>query len=97
LPSTPCPQCTFRTQVIDESSGAPQHKFTLQTGMCCCGRVNNCCGATCCKNDMVIDILNAQVGGCTAWRHLLPQGRVGVVDAVSWEGRQARRCRAPAP
>lgn len=34
------------------------HKYTVKTGLCCCGRVNNCCGATCFKNDLIIDVLD---------------------------------------
>ena len=36
-------------------------RYSLRTSTWCCGRVNNCCGATCCKNDFVIDILDQQV------------------------------------
>lgn len=32
--------------------------YTLRANLACCGRVNNCCGATCLKNDMVFDILD---------------------------------------
>ncbi|GFR49804.1 hypothetical protein Agub_g11744 [Astrephomene gubernaculifera] len=33
------------------------HKYSLVNPMCCCGRVNNCCGATCCIPSFFIDIL----------------------------------------
>ena len=35
-----------------------QHRFSLRTGLCCAGRVNNCCGATCCKRDLIMDVVS---------------------------------------
>ncbi|GIL63950.1 hypothetical protein Vafri_17866 [Volvox africanus] len=32
------------------------HKYSLVYPMCCCGRVNNCFGSTCCKPHLFIDI-----------------------------------------
>lgn len=42
-----------------------EKKYTLVANISCCGPHNNCCGATCCKNDMVFDIVdtNDQVVG----------------------------------
>lgn len=31
------------------------HKYSLKYNACCCGRENNCCGATCCKPNMIFD------------------------------------------
>ena len=54
-----CCYCTFYDEIYEESSGADsRHVFTTRTNYCCCGRVNNCCGATCCKHDFIIDILD---------------------------------------
>lgn len=36
-------------------------RYTLRTGVACCGRVNNCCGATCFKHDLIMDLLDPQV------------------------------------
>lgn len=33
-------------------------KYTLRANLACCGRVNNCCGGTCCKDNAVYDILD---------------------------------------
>lgn len=53
-----CFRCTLYHQVetSDDDQGP---KYTLRASLCCCGRVNNCCGATCWKNDTVMDILDA--------------------------------------
>ena len=40
------------------SFSAGMHVFTTRANMCCCGAHNNCCGATCCKERFVIDILD---------------------------------------
>ena len=54
-----CCSCIFYTDVIDHSSGvAPETLYTLRTGLGCSGRVNNCCGATCLKPDLIIDVLD---------------------------------------
>ena len=47
-----CCCCAFTHHVH-----APQHRYTLLAPLCCCGgRVNNCCGATCCKPNLIVDI-----------------------------------------
>ncbi len=40
------------------SSGGFETKFTLRANYACCGRVNNCCGGSCCKDNAVFDILD---------------------------------------
>jgi len=59
-----------------------EKSYAIRTSLCCCGRVNNFCGATCCKNDLVIDVLDkndhvvahiqktyapSETGGCGAF------------------------------
>ena len=54
-----CCYCTFYDEIYEESPGADsRHVFTTRMNYCCCGRVNNCCGATCCKHDFILDILD---------------------------------------
>ena len=51
-----CCVCTHRLWA--GPPGARQtHRYSLRTGICCCGRVNNCCGATCCKPNLIMDVL----------------------------------------
>ena len=38
-----------------EDSGF-EKKYKVKLSMACCGRVNNCCGGTCCKHDQIYDI-----------------------------------------
>lgn len=42
----------------DHPDDSFEKAYTIRTNICCCGRVNNFCGATPCKNDLVIDILD---------------------------------------
>lgn len=42
----------------DVNDDSFEKSYIIRTNFCCCGRVNNCCGATPCKNDAVIDILD---------------------------------------
>jgi hypothetical protein len=54
-----CCCCVFSHQVRSTPPGAaaPQHRYTLQAPLCCVGgRVNNCCGATCCRPHLVMDV-----------------------------------------
>jgi hypothetical protein len=53
-----CCYCTFYDEIYEETPVARQHVFTTRMNYCCCGRVNNCCGATCCKHDFIVDILD---------------------------------------
>ncbi|TMW67390.1 hypothetical protein Poli38472_011010 [Pythium oligandrum] len=54
--------CCLATTYTDIERALPdgsyEKKYTLRTNLSCCGRVNNCCGATCLKNDAVYDILD---------------------------------------
>jgi hypothetical protein len=54
--------CTYYTRVLEQSGhGSPlAHKYTLKTGFCCQGRVNNCCGASCWNHNLEIDVLDPQ-------------------------------------
>jgi hypothetical protein len=45
-------------ETYNASTSAFEHKYTLRTNLSCCGRVNNFCGGSCCKNDAVFDILD---------------------------------------
>ena len=51
---TCCCLCTFFARVTSETEPG----FTLRFNSCCCGEHNNCCGATCCRPDLVIDVLD---------------------------------------
>jgi hypothetical protein len=56
--------CCLATTYTDIERALPdgsyEKRYSLRTNLACCGRVNNCCGATCCKNDAVYDILDAK-------------------------------------
>jgi hypothetical protein len=53
-----CAQCCLCTCTHNVLSGPElNHAFSLRNAGCCCGRVNNCCGATCCKRAHIIDVL----------------------------------------
>lgn len=56
--------CCLATTYTDIERALPdgtfEKKYSLRTNVSCCGRVNNCCGATCFKNDAVYDILDAK-------------------------------------
>jgi len=55
-----CCKCTFYHDMFEqESTGfSSEPIYTLRVNECCCGRVNNCCGASCCKTNMIFDILD---------------------------------------
>lgn len=36
----------------------PTHNYSLRINACCCGRVNNCCGASCFRDNVIIDIVD---------------------------------------
>ncbi|GAQ83979.1 hypothetical protein KFL_001710090 [Klebsormidium nitens] len=58
-----CQYCFLWTCYTNVLTGRPPsltHKYTLRVGMACCGRVNNCCGATCLKDDLIIDVLDKE-------------------------------------
>eukprot|EP00889_Picochlorum_renovo_P003812 jgi/Picre1/30842/NNA_006202.t1 len=77
-----CCLCTSYTSV--QMDGKRAYKFTLRRSNCCCGRVNNCCGATCLNETLIIDVLDSSgkmVGVIT--RYYAPgllQGRVWVCE-----------------
>ena len=50
-----CCSCTVYHDIERSLDGSEEFEtaYQLRATMCCCGRVNNCCGGTCCKNDMV--------------------------------------------
>ena len=56
----PPPAPTHPLPQVLANMGGPQltPRYRLRVNICCCGRVNNCCGATCCKDDAVYDILD---------------------------------------
>ncbi|KNC78846.1 hypothetical protein SARC_08740 [Sphaeroforma arctica JP610] len=52
--------------------------YTLRANLSCCGRVNNCCGSTCFKNDMVFDVLDRQgVAMATVQKTYAPSEHMG--------------------
>lgn len=54
-----CFACTHYNDIeVMNEQGAFAKRYTLRSNTCCCGRVNNCCGGTCFKNDAVYDILD---------------------------------------
>ncbi|DAZ92989.1 TPA: hypothetical protein N0F65_006344 [Lagenidium giganteum] len=57
-----CSACCLATTYTDIDRAMPdgtyEKRYSLRTNLSCCGRVNNCCGATCFKNDAVYDILD---------------------------------------
>ncbi|KXZ43015.1 hypothetical protein GPECTOR_107g160 [Gonium pectorale] len=53
-----CCLCTCTHKVlVGPSRESLVHKYSLRNYGCCCGRVNNCCGGTCCKQNFFIDIV----------------------------------------
>ncbi|GAB9469958.1 hypothetical protein Gpo141_00007218 [Globisporangium polare] len=58
--------CCLATTYTDIERAMPdgsyEKKYSLRTNLSCCGRVNNCCGASCFKNDAVYDILDTKGG-----------------------------------
>uniref|UniRef100_K3WVW8 Phospholipid scramblase n=1 Tax=Globisporangium ultimum (strain ATCC 200006 / CBS 805.95 / DAOM BR144) TaxID=431595 RepID=K3WVW8_GLOUD len=56
--------CCLATTYTDIERAMPdgtyEKKYSLRSNLSCCGRVNNCCGATCFKNDAVYDILDTK-------------------------------------
>ncbi|KAG2442495.1 hypothetical protein HXX76_002581 [Chlamydomonas incerta] len=54
-----CCTCTYTQKVMMGSTRESLvHKYSLVTPLWCCGRVNNCCGATCCKPNLFIDVVS---------------------------------------
>ena len=55
-----CCKCTYYHHIETKQPGNEtfEKAYRLRASLCVCGRVNNCCGGTCCKNDQVFDILD---------------------------------------
>jgi len=54
-----CFTCTTYNDIeIGNEQNGFTKRYTLRSNQCCCGRVNNCCGATCFKDNAIYDILN---------------------------------------
>jgi hypothetical protein len=51
-----CCLCTVYHDIERFSGSSFEKVYKLRGNLACCGRVNNCCGATCCKNDAVFDM-----------------------------------------
>jgi len=52
--------CTAYTDIMEGTSpDNMQVVYQTRAGTCCFGGHNNFCGATCCKNDILIDVLDA--------------------------------------
>ncbi|KAG2442494.1 hypothetical protein HXX76_002580 [Chlamydomonas incerta] len=51
--------CTYTQKVLVGSNRQSLvHKYSLVNSYCCCGRVNNCFGGTCCKPNFFIDVVS---------------------------------------
>jgi len=55
-----CCKCTYYNNIetVNPETKSLEEKYKLVVNLCCCGRTNNCCGGTCCKNDAVFDIVD---------------------------------------
>lgn len=66
-----CCCCTYTFKILEVEGAstwglAPRpatrpglvHKYSLRVNACCCGAHNNCCGATCCKPNFIMDVLD---------------------------------------
>ncbi|KAG2448262.1 hypothetical protein HYH02_006846 [Chlamydomonas schloesseri] len=53
--------CTYTQKVmVGSSRESLVHKYSLVNSYCCFGRVNNCCGGTCCKPNFFIDVMSPE-------------------------------------
>ena len=52
--------CGIAYHKILDGPNFENHAYTIQASTCCCGRVDNCCGATCCRPALIMDILDKQ-------------------------------------
>lgn len=53
--------CTYTQKVmLGNSRQSLVHKYSLVNSYCCFGRVNNCCGGTCCKPNFFIDVVSPE-------------------------------------
>ncbi|KAE8913842.1 hypothetical protein PF005_g8707 [Phytophthora fragariae] len=59
-----CSACCFATSYTDIERALPdgtyEKRYALRLNLACCGRVNNCCAPSCCRNDAVYDILDTE-------------------------------------
>ncbi|KAG1706750.1 hypothetical protein DVH05_027603 [Phytophthora capsici] len=57
-----CSACCLATSYTDIEHALPdgtyEKRYSLRINQACCGRVNNCCAPSCCRNDAVYDILD---------------------------------------
>ncbi|KAK1940082.1 Phospholipid scramblase 3 [Phytophthora citrophthora] len=57
-----CSACCLATSYTDIERALPdgtyEKRYSLRINQACCGRVNNCCAPSCCRNDAVYDILD---------------------------------------
>ncbi|KAG2485753.1 hypothetical protein HYH03_015562 [Edaphochlamys debaryana] len=64
-----CCLCTYTHKVlVGNTRQSLVHKYNIINPMCCCGRVSNCWGATCCKQNFFIDITDPQ-GKIVSYAH----------------------------
>merc|ERR1711920_1114664 len=55
-----CCECTNYHDLFMEKGGMEKPLYTLVVNRACCGPHNNCCGATCLKENMIFPILNGE-------------------------------------
>ncbi|KAG2485751.1 hypothetical protein HYH03_015560 [Edaphochlamys debaryana] len=61
--------CTYTHKVLVGSTRQSLvHKYNIVNPTMCCGRVNNCFGATCCKQNFFIDVTDPQ-GKVVSYAH----------------------------
>ncbi|RLN92223.1 hypothetical protein BBJ28_00003245 [Nothophytophthora sp. Chile5] len=57
-----CSACCLATTYTDIERALPdgsyEKRYSLRVNLSCCGRVNNCCAPSCCRNDAVYDVLD---------------------------------------
>mmetsp|Transcript_34793 Transcript_34793/g.55804 ORF Transcript_34793/g.55804 Transcript_34793/m.55804 type:complete len:298 (+) Transcript_34793:518-1411(+) len=49
---------TTNIELFNDKTLQFENKFKMIKNKCCCGRSNNCCGATCFSNDKLLDIVD---------------------------------------
>jgi hypothetical protein len=50
----------------EKSESIFETRYQIRANFACCGRINNCCGATCLINDMIWDIIDVRTGEIVA-------------------------------
>jgi len=80
--------CCLATTYTDIDRALPdgsfETRYSLRTNTSCCGRVNNCCGATCFKNDAVYDVLDTK-GEIVAHLQRTYGGGKGAFCKMCWD------------